>query len=89
MHQRCTIHKDRNIQKHLSQQYRKEGDRRFRIALEQNSYEDARGILLELERWLREKNASAANSLRKALEEILTCLPSGRRCNRFRFRCFW
>ena len=72
MHQRCTIHKDRNIQRHLPKKYRKEAHRRFRIALEQTSYEDARGMLLELERWLREKNVSAAESLLEALEEILT-----------------
>lgn len=40
IHQRCTIHKDRNIQRHLAQKYRKEAHRRFRTALEQNSYED-------------------------------------------------
>jgi transposase-like protein len=72
MHQRCTIHKDRNIQRHLPKKYRKEAHRRFRIALEQTSYEDARGMLLELEGWLREKNVSAAESLLEALEEILT-----------------
>jgi len=72
IHQRCTIHKDRNIQRHLPKRYREEAHRRFRIALEQNSYADARGMLLELEKWLRGKNASAADSLMEALEEILT-----------------
>ena len=41
IHQRCTIHKDRNIQKHLAKRYRKEAHRRFRIALEQTRHEDA------------------------------------------------
>jgi transposase-like protein len=72
IHQRCTIHKDRNLQKHLPKKYRKEAHRLFRIALEQTSYEDARGMLLELEGWLREKNVSAAESLLEALEELLT-----------------
>lgn len=72
IHQRCTIHKDRNIQKHLAKKYRKEAHRRFRIALEQTAYEDAKTMLLELERWLREKNVSAAESLLEALEDILT-----------------
>jgi transposase-like protein len=72
MHQRCTIHKDRNIQRHLPKRYREEAHRRFRIALEQTSYADARGMLLELEGWLREKNESAADSLMEAMEEILT-----------------
>lgn len=72
IHQRCTIHKDRNIQKHLAKQHREEAHRRYRIALEQERYEDARQMLLELERWLRKLNDSAANSLLEALEEILT-----------------
>lgn len=72
IHQRCTIHKDRNIQNHLAKKYRKEAHRRFRTALEQNSYEDARQMLLEMERWLRGMNESAADSLLEAIEEILT-----------------
>lgn len=71
-HQRCTIHKDRNIQKHLAKRYRKEASRRFTTALEQASYEDAKKMLLELEQWLRAINESAAESLLEALEEILT-----------------
>jgi putative transposase len=72
IHQRCTIHKDRNIQKHLAKKYRKEASSRFRTALEQASYSDAKKMLLDLEKWLRERNESAANSLLEALEEILT-----------------
>jgi transposase-like protein len=72
IHQRCTIHKDRNIQRHLAKQHRKEAHRLYRIALEQESYRDARQMLLELEAWLRKRNESAANSLLEALEEILT-----------------
>jgi hypothetical protein len=53
LHQRCTIHKDRNIQKHLAKKYRKEAHWRFRTALEQSSYEDARRMLLDTEKWLR------------------------------------
>lgn len=41
IHQRCTIHKDRNIQRHFAKKYRKEAHRRFKTALEQNSYDDA------------------------------------------------
>ena len=41
MHQRCTIHKDRNIQGHLAKQHRRQAHRLYRIALEQESYEDA------------------------------------------------
>ena len=72
IHQRCTIHKDRNIQKHLPKRYRKEAHRRFRTALEQTKYKDARQMLLEFERWLRGINESAADSLLEAIEEILT-----------------
>ena len=72
IHQRCTIHKDRNIQKHLTKRYRKEAHRRFRIALEQSRYEDARQMLLDMEKWLRGINESAADSLLEAIEEILT-----------------
>lgn len=72
IHQRCTIHKDRNIQRHLTKRYRKEAHRRFRTALEQNSYEDARQMLLSMEKWLRGINESAADSLMEAIEEILT-----------------
>lgn len=72
IHQRCSIHKDRNIQRHLPKKYRKEAHRRFRTAMEQNSYEDAREMLLEMEKWLRGINESAADSLMEAIEEILT-----------------
>lgn len=72
IHQRCTIHKDRNIQKRLAKKYRKEAHRRFRTALDQNSYEDARRMLLDMEKWLRNINESAADSLLEAFEEILT-----------------
>jgi len=72
LHQRCTIHKDRNIQRHLAKRYRKEAHRRFKTALEQNSYKDARLMLLDMEKWLRGINESAADSLQEAFEEILT-----------------
>jgi transposase-like protein len=72
IHQRCTIHKDRNIQRHLPKRYRKEAQRRYRTALEQNSYTDAKQMLLVFEKWLRQINESAADSLLEAIEEILT-----------------
>jgi transposase-like protein len=59
IHQRCTIHKDRKIQKHLAKRYRKEAHRRFRTAQEQNRYKDARQMLLDMEKWLRGINESA------------------------------
>lgn len=72
IHQRCTIHKDRNIQRHLAKKYRKEAHRRFKMALEQTHYEDAKKMLKEFEKWLRAINESAADSLQEAFEEILT-----------------
>lgn len=72
LHQRCAIHKSRNLQKHLAKKYRKEAHRRLMCALEQNSYTDAKSMLGELEKWLRSKNESAADSLLEAFEELLT-----------------
>jgi putative transposase len=72
IHQRCTIHKDRNIQRHLPKRYRKEAHRLFTTALEQNSYKDAKKMLKDFEGWLRDINESAADSLLEAIEEVLT-----------------
>ena len=72
IHQRCTIHKDRNIQSHRAKKYRKQAHRRFKIALEQTHYEDAKRMLPEFEKWLRGINESSADSLMEAFEEILT-----------------
>ena len=71
IHQRCTLHKDRNIQRHLPKRYRKQAHHLFAAALEQNSYKDAKKMLQEFERWLRDINESAADSLLEALEEVL------------------
>lgn len=72
VHQRCAIHKSRNLQRHLAKPYRPEAHRRLMTALEQTSYADARRMLQELEAWLRTKNESAAASLQEAFEELLT-----------------
>lgn len=72
IHQRCAIHKSRNLQKHLPKQYRKEAHLRLKAALDQVTYNDAKQMLRELEVWLRAKNESAADSLREAFEELIT-----------------
>jgi putative transposase len=72
LHQRCAIHKSRNLQKHLAKKYRKEAHRLLMNALEQEEYTDAQSMLKELEKWLRSKNESAADSLLEAFEELLT-----------------
>ncbi len=79
IYQRCTVHKDRNIQKHLPKKYRPEAHRRFRNSIDCASYEDAKEELLSLEKWLERINPSAAESLRECPEELLTvhrlCVP--------------
>jgi putative transposase len=72
VHQRCAIHKSRNLQRHLVKRYRHEAHQRLKTALEQTHYAEARQMLLELEAWLRTKNESAADSLLEAFEELLT-----------------
>jgi putative transposase len=72
VHQRCVIHKSRNLQRHLAKRYRNEAHQRLKTALEQTRYADARLMLLELEAWLRTKNESAADSLLEAFEGLLT-----------------
>ena len=37
VHQRCAIHKSRNLQRHLTKRYRKEAHQRFKTALEQKN----------------------------------------------------
>ena len=59
----------RNID--LPKRYRKQAHHLFATALEQNSYKDAKKMLQEFERWLRDINESAADSLLEALEEVL------------------
>jgi len=70
--QRCTIHKSRNLQRHLAKPYRKEAHRKLTTALEQTSYAEAKQMLRELEAWLRTKNESAADSFLEAFEDLLT-----------------
>lgn len=72
IHQRCTIHKNNNIQRHLAKKYRKKASEKFTTALNHTSYKDAKAELLKMESWLREINPSAANSLLEGLEEVLT-----------------
>lgn len=72
IYQRCTVHKDRNIQSHLPKKYRKEAHRRFRNAIDCYSYEDAKAELSALEQWLEKINPSAARSLTECSEELLT-----------------
>ncbi len=57
-HQLGTIHKGRNLQRHLPKRWRKETPQRFQIAFERTGYAEAKTLLTE----------SAADSLREAFE---------------------
>lgn len=72
IHQRCTIHKDHNLQKHLPKKYRQEAHNRYRNALNCFKYEDAKQELKKLQEWLEKINPSAAESLKEGQEELLT-----------------
>lgn len=70
--QRCTIHKDHNLQKHVAKKYRMQVHKQYRAALAHRKYEDAKRALETLEKELMLINASAARSLQEALPELLT-----------------
>lgn len=72
IHQRCTIHKDHNLQKHVAKKYRQQVHKKYVAALAHRKYEDAKSALEALEAELESINASAARSLREALPELLT-----------------
>lgn len=72
LHQRCTLHKDHNLQKHVAKKYRQQIHKKYVAALAHRKYEDAKRALESLEKELMQINASAARSLREALPELLT-----------------
>lgn len=72
LHQRCTVHKCRNIRSHLPKRYQDEARHRFNKAISMERYEDAHRELMALHRWLRSINGSAAESLKEGMEELLT-----------------
>lgn len=72
MHQRCTIHKDHNLQRHVAKKYRHQIHKKYVAALAHQKYDDAKTALEALEKELMQINASAARSLREALPELLT-----------------
>lgn len=76
-HQRCTLHKSRNIQKHLAKKYRKTAQKMFKAALAHVGYDDAKKALNELKVWLSSINESAARSLEEGLNELLTLKKIG------------
>jgi transposase-like protein len=70
--QRCGIHKIRNITRHLPKSYRGEVTRRFQVIYGLNDYAKAKEELASLEKWLRNINESAADSLLEAGDTLLT-----------------
>jgi putative transposase len=72
IHQRCTLHKKRNIEEHLPESYRAEFRRRYGNAIHMTTYEDARKELVKVLEWLRGINSAAARSLEEVGENLLT-----------------
>ena len=72
IHQRCVVHKLRNIVNHLPKHCRHEARRRFNRALDMTKLEDAQKELKSMERWLKSINLSAAISLQEGYGELLT-----------------
>ena len=72
LHQRCTVHKDHNLQKHVAKKYRNYVHNQFKKAMAHQKLEDAQKALEAFEKELMDINASAARSLREAMPELLT-----------------
>lgn len=72
IHQRCTLHKDHNLQRHVAKKYRDRIHHQYVGALSHSKYEDARKALDALEKELESINISAARSLQEAKQELLT-----------------
>lgn len=65
VHQRCTIHKDHNLQKHVAKKYRNKIHAEFKRALAHTKHDDAKRALEALEKELEGLNASAAKTLHR------------------------
>ncbi len=72
LHQRCYLHKDRNIQNHLAKKYRQLAHKKFMTALNCVDYKDAQEELLKFKNWLETINHSASESLNECIDELLT-----------------
>ena len=70
--QRCQLHKRRNVQELLPEEYRRSADQRIRTAYAMKEYDAAKAQLDKTVEWLEDINPSAAESLREGLEETLT-----------------
>ena len=70
--QRCQEHKIRNVERHLTEEYRSVIHSRMRNAYAMLQYADAKRALDSLLRELMDLNPSAARSLEEGMEETLT-----------------
>jgi transposase-like protein len=70
--QRCQWHQRENVVRYLPKSVQGEWRRKLQAAYAHPSYSDAKRALQRLERELRPRNASAAESLREGLEDTLT-----------------
>ena len=77
LHQRCTIHKKRNIENHLPKHLRREAAARLDHALGCISYSEAKKELKKVLKWLEEVHMSAAASLEEGFEELITVQKLG------------
>lgn len=78
---RCVIHKERNILSKLNRQYHSEFKRRYHLAVNSVSFEDAKQEMDNLEAWLLERNLEAGKSLAEADGELLTLHQIGMPAN--------
>jgi len=76
-HQRCTIHKKRNIENHLPKHLRREAAARLDQALGCISYSEAKKELKKVLKWLEDVHVSAAASLEEGFDELITVQKLG------------
>lgn len=76
-HQRCTIHKKRNIMKHLPKHLRREATARLDQALGCISYSEAKSELKKVLKWIEKVHVSAAASLEEGFEDLITVQKLG------------
>lgn len=76
-HQRCRLHKIRNVVDHLRDDMKKKYTRKLTIAYATDSYEEAKALLMVCSEELKGINPSAARSLLEGMEETLTLQKLG------------
>jgi transposase-like protein len=70
--QRCTVHKKRNVLRHLSEKHHGWVSVRLKQAYNESDYDTALKMLTDLADQLDRLNPDAAKSLREGLEDTLT-----------------